>query len=216
MPMYTVNQGDCLSSIADDFGLPDWSTIYNHPQNASFRTLRPDPNVIFPGDQLFVPDPRPRNESGATDQRHVFRLNVKTVKLRLVLLDEDLQPMPDTAYTLTFDGNQIDGRTDGSGLLEHQIPARLSSAQIASKFTRDGEETGYTWDLKVGQLDPPTELSGVQARLNNLGYNTGPVDGVQGPRTTDAIQQFQEKFGLKVDGIVGPITRNKLVEVHGC
>jgi N-acetylmuramoyl-L-alanine amidase len=214
--MYTVNQGDCLSSIADDFGLPDWSTIYNHPQNASFRTLRPDPNVIFPGDQLFVPDPRPRNESGATDQRHVFRLNVKTVKLRLVLLDEDLQPMPDTAYTLTFDGNQIDGRTDGSGLLEHQIPARLSSAQIASKFTRDGEETGYTWDLKVGQLDPPTELSGVQARLNNLGYNTGPVDGVQGPRTTDAIQQFQEKFGLKVDGIVGPITRNKLVEVHGC
>jgi peptidoglycan hydrolase-like protein with peptidoglycan-binding domain len=42
------------------------------------------------------------------------------------------------------------------------------------------------------------------------------VDGVQGPRTTDAIKQFQEKYGLTVDGVVGPITRSKLLEVYGC
>jgi peptidoglycan hydrolase-like protein with peptidoglycan-binding domain len=59
-------------------------------------------------------------------------------------------------------------------------------------------------------------MTGVQARLNNLGYNTGPVDGIQGPRTTEAIREFQEKYGLKVDGVVGPITRGKLVEVHRC
>ena len=216
MPMYTVNPGDCLSSIAYANGLPDWRTIYNDPENADFRALRPDPNVIFPGDQLFVPERREKVESRGADQRHSFRLNLSSVQLRLVLLDEDLRPMANTAYTLTFRDTTLEGRSDGGGMVQHDIPADLDSATLVTKFTRDGEETGFTWDLKLGQLDPVTELTGVQARLNNLGYNTGPVDGVQGPRTTDAIKQFQEKFQLKVDGIVGPVTRAKLTEVYGC
>src|SRR4249920_494288 len=56
---HTVLQGECLSSIAHDFGFGDWHVIYDHPQNASFKTKRPNPNLIYPGDELFIPDLTP-------------------------------------------------------------------------------------------------------------------------------------------------------------
>jgi peptidoglycan hydrolase-like protein with peptidoglycan-binding domain len=40
----------------------------------------------------------------------------------------------------------------------------------------------------------------VQKRLRELGYDPGPVDGQVGPRTTTAIQTYQERGGLAVDG----------------
>ena len=44
-----------------------------------------------------------------------------------------------------------------------------------------------------------------QARLNLLGYAL-TVDGKQGPKTTAAIKDFQQKNKLKADGIAGPAT----------
>ena len=216
MPIYTVRQGDCLSSIAEANGLADWRTIYDDPNNEAFRRLRPNPNVIQPGDEVFVPELEDRRESAGTDQDHHYEANFHPILLRLMLLDEDHRPMASTAYTLTLGETVIEGTTDSGGVLEHPIPATLNSARISTRFTREGAETGYTWDLRLGELDPETENTGVQARLNNLGYNTGPVDGIVGPRTTDAIREFQEKYSLTVDGIAGPETRGKLVEVHGC
>lgn len=40
----------------------------------------------------------------------------------------------------------------------------------------------------------------VQAGLAELGYNPGPVDGVNGSRTTNAIRAYQRDNGLLVDG----------------
>ncbi|KTQ84203.1 hypothetical protein NS226_21845 [Aureimonas ureilytica] len=54
----------------------------------------------------------------------------------------------------------------------------------------------------------PTKI--IQERLNELGYDPGPIDGVRGRRTIAAIRQFQTDKGLMVDGIVGPATRGKL------
>ena len=47
---YTVQSGDTLVRIAQQFGFPDWRTIYDAPENAAFRQARPDPDKIFPGD----------------------------------------------------------------------------------------------------------------------------------------------------------------------
>jgi hypothetical protein len=55
MPDYTVQRGDSLSLIARRFHLPNWQTIYHHAQNAAFRQARPNPNLIYPGDVVFVP-----------------------------------------------------------------------------------------------------------------------------------------------------------------
>jgi len=215
MPIYTVAQGDCLSSIADAVGFANWRTIYNDPQNAAFRNLRPDPNVIFPGDQLFIPDRDPGEEPGATDLTHTFELKRSPVLLRVVLLDEDHNPLGGIAYKLSMAGTVIEGKAGPDGVVEQTIQPSTCQATLSIKLARD-DETGYTWDLQLGALDPETTITGVQARLNNLGYNTGPLDGIKGHRTTDAIKEFQTKYELEVDGIVGPITRAKLVKVHGC
>lgn len=50
----------------------------------------------------------------------------------------------------------------------------------------------------------------VQRRLVALGYDPGPVDGKMGPKTRDAIRQFQRMHGLMATGIVGPKTADAL------
>ncbi|MEX2140701.1 MAG: peptidoglycan-binding domain-containing protein [Pirellulales bacterium] len=68
----------------------------------------------------------------------------------------------------------------------------------------------------TGRAPPrPDWLTGVQYRLNAAGFGAGPVDGILGRRTDRAIRTFQKAYGLKVDGMPGPKTQAKLVEVCG-
>ncbi|HEY5796714.1 MAG TPA: peptidoglycan-binding domain-containing protein, partial [Bosea sp. (in: a-proteobacteria)] len=68
-----------------------------------------------------------------------------------------------------------------------------------------------------GKAAPRAEwLTGVQFRLNALGFGAGPVDGIKGPKTTKAVRSFQKTYPpLKIDGIPGPRTQEKLVEICG-
>lgn len=63
MAEYIVQPGDWLSKIAPNYGMT-WEELYYHENNAPFRALRPDPNLIYPGDVLWVPDP-PAQSAGA-------------------------------------------------------------------------------------------------------------------------------------------------------
>jgi peptidoglycan hydrolase-like protein with peptidoglycan-binding domain len=76
--------------------------------------------------------------------------------------------------------------------------------------------------FRVGHLDPIDEVSGYQQRLSNLGYNPGEIDGIEGSKTKSAIRSFQNFENylagsevLKVDGIMGPKTKEKLGQRHG-
>jgi LysM repeat protein len=53
---YTIRSGDTLSKIALSHGFNDYRDIYNHPSNAAFRAKRPNPNLIYPGDVIVIPD----------------------------------------------------------------------------------------------------------------------------------------------------------------
>ena len=46
----------------------------------------------------------------------------------------------------------------------------------------------------------------LQARLQTLGFDPGPIDGIFGSGTDSAVRAFQRARGLGVDGIVGPQT----------
>ena len=50
----------------------------------------------------------------------------------------------------------------------------------------------------------------IQQALKNSGFYQGPIDGKIGPKTRDAIREFQRANGLKVDGVAGPNTWAKL------
>lgn len=47
----------------------------------------------------------------------------------------------------------------------------------------------------------------IQSRLRGLGYAVGPIDGVIGPKTMAAIEQFQMKHGLPATGLLDPATK---------
>lgn len=47
----------------------------------------------------------------------------------------------------------------------------------------------------------------LQGRLKHLGFYKGKIDGIFGSGTYWAVRNFQYKFGMTVDGIVGPKTK---------
>jgi peptidoglycan hydrolase-like protein with peptidoglycan-binding domain len=50
----------------------------------------------------------------------------------------------------------------------------------------------------------------LQTQLQQAGYYTGPVDGVYGPQTVEAIEQLQSDSGLPVTGLVDMATARAL------
>ncbi len=55
-----------------------------------------------------------------------------------------------------------------------------------------------------------TDAKSIQMALKETGLYKGSVDGKIGPKTKQAIEEFQKKNGLKSDGIVGKHTRGRL------
>lgn len=54
---YRVRRGESLQDIVQAAGFPrrDWRRIYDAPYNRSFRSRRPDPDHIEPGDRFMLP-----------------------------------------------------------------------------------------------------------------------------------------------------------------
>ena len=55
-----------------------------------------------------------------------------------------------------------------------------------------------------------SEVTQIQLRLQELGYEPGATDGIYGTRTKNAVIAFQRDRGLSDDGIVGPKTLEAL------
>ena len=94
----------------------------------------------------------------------------------------------------------------------HQVDVNASRAHL--KFGP------FTRDIDIGHLNPLKSapdhgISGIQARLDNLGFYPGPIDGILGTKTAAAIKRFQEKHPpLKVDGVCGPKTLARIELEH--
>lgn len=202
--MWTVRPGDCLSSIAAETG-HFWHTLWNHSANAELKRRRGDPNVLLPGDAVFIPAKRQKTESGSTDQHHKFLRRGEPAWLDLKLVDAD-GPRANKPYTLKVAGRTRAGKTDAQGRIHEPLPGSARRAVLLV-----GSDV---YHLQLGHLDPVDEITGVQARLNNLGFQCGPVDGVLGPRTLAALNQFRAHVGLPAADEVDDPTLKKLRDEH--
>ena len=80
---------------------------------------------------------------------------------------------------------------------------------------------GRALPLNLGHLNPngdvaTEDLSGIQARLNNLGYTAGPNDGRYGRNTRAALALFQLDEDLDPSGLPDEETLARLEQRHGC
>jgi len=57
------------------------------------------------------------------------------------------------------------------------------------------------------------DVAALQARLTEMGFNAGRVDGIFGERTESAVKEFQKSVGIKVDGKCGPATIIALIRL---
>ena len=211
--VHRVEDGECLTTIAARYGFQDPRALHDHPENAALKARRPDPNILHPGDEIVIPDKQEKSVECQTGAVHRFRIKLPRKRLRLRLQDLHGEPMAYAHYTLTLGAEVVEGDADGDGVLEESVPVDATSARIAV-----GENT---WNLRIGALNPIEEtsddgISGVQARLRNLGVDPGPIDGELGPRTREAICVFEALHGLEITGECGEATIRKLREIHGC
>jgi Putative peptidoglycan binding domain len=208
---YLIKQGDCLSSIAYEHGF-FWETLWKLPDNRPLQESRKNPNALLPGDALTVPPTRRKQETGAIEEVHRFRLKGVPETLRVRFLDAENKPRANLPYVLTIDGATHTGKTNADGELKHSIEPNAKKGELVIGEGEDAEEI----PLNLGHLDPVSEISGVQMRLLNLGFACGAADGVLGPRTRSAIERFQRAAGLKPTGDPDEATQKALEKQHGC
>ncbi|HVN07114.1 MAG TPA: hypothetical protein VMT86_22000, partial [Bryobacteraceae bacterium] len=90
-----------MPGIAQQYGFSDYNTIWNDPNNADLQSQRQNPNVLNPGDQVYIPDKNPGSYSGATDQQHQYKSTIKPLSLQVVLDKMYYEPITNTACQLT-------------------------------------------------------------------------------------------------------------------
>ncbi|MBK8258037.1 MAG: peptidoglycan-binding protein [Polyangiaceae bacterium] len=210
MVVHVAKDGDHIHGIAAAAGFRRVSTVWNAPENANLRALRPNPDTLLPGDRVTVPDFTSQTDEGATEKRHRFVALTQRTAVRLRWLrfghtaDAQLQSAFEPTKTPT-------PPADGAGDVTVKIDATTSQISVS---TPRGDTT-----LQVGFLHPFDTESGWLARLHNLGYLASSaivqtqIDAIE---LASAIEEFQCDHGLTVDGQVQSTFLSALRDAHGC
>lgn len=106
------------------------------------------------------------------------------------------------------------------GIFGPQTESAVASFRQSHGLGRAGVVDSATWRALLSGPSLPTLRSGskgpyvyfLQARLKDFGFDPGPVDGIFGTRTRDAVMSFQRAAGIAADGIVGPVTWGVLLK----
>ena len=119
---------------------------------------------------------------------------------------------------------------DSSGsIFDEALDAAVRHFQQDCGLTADGivgeqtfrrlEEARWTLGDRMLAFQPGHVLTGndvteLQRRLNELGFDSGRVDGIFGKNTDRALREFQRNVGLAGDGVCGPATFKALDQLR--
>ena len=206
----TVEPGDYLSKIAAEYGFADFHVIWDAPENADLRRRRGSPDILYPGDRIYIPAPdAPPADDGksvtvATGHPITVVVRRTRPRLRLKMCDALGKPLANAAAEVTVDGETRDLSTDGDGMLDVDLRPDSSEASVVVG------QVGY--DLRIGGLDPAAETTGLVARLRNLGY----LDADSDEPDPEAIAFALALLGA--DNHLGGAdqARGQVEDVYGC
>ncbi len=198
MPIHKVTQGECLISIAQKYGFNKWEDIYEHPNNEQFKQQRTNPHCIYPGDKVYIPEKS--DNKLVSGKEYKFKIPKQKFYFSTTLTDMDNNPLSSIKYKLEIRPQgkshkksiSFEGQTDGSGKIEQEIPVMTEEGILTIWPFKDDQEQMETWVVKLGHLDPKDEIEGVQERLLNQGYASGPISHEFNKTVKSAANEFQE------------------------
>jgi N-acetylmuramoyl-L-alanine amidase len=136
--------------------------------------------------------------------------------VRLYRLNDSGEPVRDIQDRLSALGYASDG--DPRGTYGEATLEAVRRFQSDRGLNADGEvgpetwrvmyEAGYRLGDRLLFLRRPLlrgeDISELQSRLSQLGFDTGKIDGIFGQKTDRAVLDFQRNRGLTEDGTAGP------------
>lgn len=138
--------------------------------------------------------------TGSSSARHALQMALALVALLLTHAAA-------AAQDPRADGARPTPSKNGHGQQVQPSSARFSHARLAGDRAIGGSHArpigfgaGFDRDCGSGRVRE------IQRRLRGLGYRLGPVDGLFGPRTRNAVRLLQYTLGVRPTGVVSPTT----------
>src|SRR4051794_26107477 len=110
---YFVRQGDYLTKLAHRMGF-DEEEVWSHPKNQELAAQRPDREVLFPGDILFVPEPKENRLPLAQSTTNKYVATVRKVHVVVLFQEADGSPIANEPYTILGLPCAVEGPTTDS------------------------------------------------------------------------------------------------------
>jgi N-acetylmuramoyl-L-alanine amidase len=119
---------------------------------------------------------------------------------------------PDAA---SLDAAQFDDDTERAVRHFQQVRGLSVDGQVGEETYRALSEARWTLGDRLLRFDPERpmrgdDVTGLQERLLELGYDAGRADGILGAETESGLRAFQRDYGLTADGTCGPATLRAL------
>ena len=112
----------------------------------------------------------------------------------------------------------VDARFNYARALGQEIGAAAASpAPPAEEEVAEKEkpaDAGFWPPRMIDKSMTGADITVLQAILTARGYYTGPLDGLFGDALDEAVRRFQREHDLDPDGVVGPLTWHKLLEME--
>jgi hypothetical protein len=185
-----VQQGDRLPTIALNQSFYHWQTVWDFAGNSDLKDLRRDPYILLPGDQVSIPSKIQRVAEVSGGQAEYVLQSASEI-LRVRFTEADFGGDRQARFVAKPDqGPETSGVLAGDGTMQIDILPGVAKVDV-DVFIDDDDQPQGRYELAVGHLDPVEEISGLQARLGNLGYYSGPITGTLDDATRRAISAFR-------------------------
>jgi N-acetylmuramoyl-L-alanine amidase len=125
---------------------------------------------------------------------------------------------PSTSPGLVVEGTDaavFDAATELAVRHFQQVRGLSVDGRVGEETYRALSEARWTLGDRLLRYDPERLMRGddvtaLQERLLELGYDAGRADGILGPETETGLRAFQRDYGLTSDGTCGPATLRAL------
>ena len=191
--------------------------LYDPSDISSYVSLREQMTRDLEDLNSLMPSNPQRNDRRFIDALRAIQESINNC------LANDALAMSDNSLTASQKETQSDARWSQVRLMVEALKASTNTGQLDAIIKQDRVELilqatptpapGAATPVPYVSLQKGSkgeEVTKLQTRLSDLGYLTGKIDGEYGNQTKTAVQKFQERAGLKADGIAGVETQTLL------